>query len=1476
MDLKVLNSFLSKKQVIMSLAIFFIGLSTLFPLLQNSNLSFTDCIHDEKVVSPLKGDSYTNLSWDGNHIPSLSLQSFQQPKILFIIGSPSLPSSTHDIPFIDRIVNQMNFSVDIHDDDDNYEYEKYDAIVISRSIREYGAVDSLTYAPIPILTMEEMNCDEFRLGIDGARLRDHNYFYILNSSHYITGGLNENQNFYFSNDPKTSVTYLDGYDNIPAGVEIISLATIKSGDQNDKRTLITLDKGRNAWDLSPAPERRTFWGASYGSDLNSDGWDRWERTLKWVLYDDMPGNATINVHVKDLDNKDVLNAQVNLTDVINNSQTWTLNTTSDGSVSFISIPFGLYNITAEFEDSVNDSFSFLQIVGERTYHLDPNFWYDIQVSEYIDNSPPLIENVNYDNDTITFTADVFDQSALSFVYLNLTAINITDMSVEIWPKNFSMVQLSANQYYNDTALASLENSDVEVYYNIIVEDIANNSHVTEIFSFIMGDTLPPIIHDYDVQDFNNGTLVFYANITDDLSEVADPVILRINDSFVDMHLNSSGLWVYRTQAYYGLTLNYSIYSVKDGVGNENGSKVDLISPPFKIITPNDSIAPNIWGVSDTMSTHQNGLVEFSAYIDDWNDYQSGVNLSAVFIFLSINGIPVSSPMQVIGEISFGFEYSFNFNDTVYYRINASDLTGNFNPGFLHGPFVIDDNAIPQVVFGAVEFGNGTVLFNASVIDWPSNITSVTIYYTQNYFGTWSNTSMNNISMNLFFLEINDFSYTFLDVWYYVTAQDMAVNVFDPTPDEYQNIKLTDQVVPDVIFTVENSTVNDGEIMVTAWAKDYFGGVLDINNTFYVSFTHQGATDQFEMEYDAFYFYSFTQSFTFGESVTIKVWVNDSASNLGSKSKTIVIGDFAPPKILASDISEFQNGTVTFWAVIIDGPNGSGLPSENTSISLEYVFISIYREVMLWNGTGDVFAFSVSGFVPGNAFTYRITAVDNNNMSFTTEWVQAIIEDKTKPICEGYGHSEAIIGPQSTQLDFWVDSEDPFGVIETVNISLICFNGTTINHAMQYNGSKYVYSISLKCNTTFNYSIFICDQASNSITITTSAVRTYWGPVVIETDIEHTLDNNLIIWANVSDWGSGIDEVCLEYDFVSQGGNGGQGAALQVDTALMEFNGTFYVSSLVFNESGSITWTVIAHGSQNNLSYRKSSNTPYTFILPTVPPELADVLPLFFLVGFIPLTLAFFLVSVRKTHQRRVYRKKKREKDVALRYSDVLSIRSIICRNNSGLPFYTENFLYTDSDLDLTAGLTSAVSNLVSEVSQQELTKGKFDLLEREGFSILSHTNEYSTVSVVSEGRLSDFMRENIKTLHDVLENRLSQDQLEDPMFGDDPSEVQQLVYQYLMVGLLRPLCVDSDTIKIQRKSFTKTQRKWFNYVYQIPSLIDGQLIFYVMTFISILSLHGIPRAHIYEFLEKCYRFGILQPLSPNHHQFIRSLSQPSE
>lgn len=1501
----------NRKQTLIVTILILILLLSLSNIIQE-NINYSNELLVGKTSVPiLRDNSKNNYPRFPINLPSFAIQPFP-PRILFIVKNSSSPDSTYDQPFFEYMNSTLNYTVTYHDSNDSYSYEGYDAIVISDSI-DVDQVSSLANASIPILIMESFTYSVFRIASGRGSTNDDS-LYILNSNHFIT--VNEtNATDVTVYTSKVYIQFLKGYTNEPViWSEIDSLAQ-RTLHQTNERTLIALDKGRKDWDNVSTAERRTFWGATQGNILTQKGWELWNRTLRWILYDDMNGSATININVKDLDNKDVPNAEVNLTHSYDTNQNFSQSTTVEGQTTFTNIPYGTYNITVEFEDSINDTFSLINITGEQAFNLTANFDFTVRINEYIDNDPPIISNIGFFLSNKTFHAEVYDASALMMVNLSLTASNATPFTRK---GNYTMVTTDGVFYYNDTAAHDL--SAVNVTYNITAIDIAGNIRISETYSFLLGDNTPPTIYEYNVTDYENGTLQFYANITDSQSDVQDPVILRINESFAEMHLNASGYWVYRTQAYYDITLNYTIWSANDSVGNENGTRKFSLTPKFGLVTPKDNIYPHIWGVSDTSTVHENGYVEFTSYVDDWNEFQSGTNKSSVQLTLSVNGVNISHIMTPIGAITYYYEFTFNFEDTVYYWVNASDLARNIEQGDIHG-FNITDNAIPIVTYWAEEWGNGTVDFHAEVIDWPNNKTTTFVSYTQNWFDTpWPNITMTEFSESQFSTRVNDTKFQLQDIWYYVTAVDSSGNSYEPTLDQSLNITVTDKVPPIITFTIENSTLNDGEITVVAHATDEFGTPAGyVDNTFYINMSQDVVNTP--MDYDGFYHYTTTHSFPYEDLVTIIVWVQDDSGNLGIRNRTIIIGDYTPPKITRWGPIVYQNGTVKIWAEINEGVYGSGLADDNSSVTIDYIFISPEIATMTWNGSGNFFTYSISGFNPENAFTYRIKAIDKSNNANITDWEPVSILDLTPPVYKAFDHSEELVNCTASELHFWAEVEDPFGSILCANITLNYFDGSqwlNWTSEMIYNGSHYIYSIQFIRNNSFSYNLQIYDEALNinetpilshktldfqpstaldygvefsiselkagegrfwilvddtseeysledhfvnlsvrdetlgmwiinkklmksngthyiyNLSIpylhnfsyvmqlidggvlggyydpsqysNSSQMLDYWRPIIVSSGIDQVNETTIIVWANVSDWGSGVTDVNLSYEFKPIRSNGGAGS--QFNEIRMEFNESLYIAELTFSETGTLTWFIEAYDIRDSSI---SSQEEYTFLSQTEQPELfgLTLLQIILIIIVTVLVLTIILFGGRTFQRKRsvTYYKTQEIKD---KLAIIPNVYTILVSTEVGVPILTvTNILYQkDESLDdalsgLSVGidtfLQSFQSDFMQQVQQQsseystEMGKDeniRISVIEQHQIQIMIIASQNYRIFVFLKEKPSIFVREVFyKAIKDIEKNIFIPNLgiVDETLFGP---QVETILRKNFPITLLMPFIID--------------------------------------------------------------------------------------
>jgi hypothetical protein len=288
----------------------------------------------------------------------------------------------------------------------------------------------------------------------------------------------------------------------------------------------------------------------------------------------------------------------------------------------------------------------------------------------------------------------------------------------------------------------------------------------------------------------------------------------------------------------------------------------------------------------------------------------------------------------------------------------------------------------------------------------------------------------------------------------------------------------------------------------------------------------------------------------------------------------------------------------------------------------------------------------------------------------------------------------------------------------------------------------------------------------------------------------------------------------------------------------------------------IFWIEVADIYGNNVANTLYSE--YAFRMPISDINWSEIIPLLILVSIIPMALLIFTLFVRKRRQIKNRNKILKQREILERFSDVISLRAIICRNHHGLAFYTENFVGGGQDEDMVAGLTTAMSSLVSDVTQRQIKPGEFDALEREGFSILSYHGSFTTISLLSDAKMSSFMKEKMSELIEQIEKNFTQKELEGVISAELRLRAKNYVYDILPVGLLKPLMIDMEQFQKKSNQFTKQERNWWLLTKDIPSFKEAQQVFYAFTFLSNLTLKGITQADAFRYLEHCYELKVVR------------------
>ncbi len=258
-------------------------------------------------------------------------------------------------------------------------------------------------------------------------------------------------------------------------------------------------------------------------------------------------------------------------------------------------------------------------------------------------------------------------------------------------------------------------------------------------------------------------------------------------------------------------------------------------------------------------------------------------------------------------------------------------------------------------------------------------------------------------------------------------------------------------------------------------------------------------------------------------------------------------------------------------------------------------------------------------------------------------------------------------------------------------------------------------------------------------------------------------------------------------------------------------------------------------------------------------------PILIIISIILLVLVSITLISLKSYQNHKKSQKDIQNEIEYRFKDLLNLRGILCRNNHGILLYGENFRFKDQDGDLIAGITTAMSTFVDQVSEHSLKEGEFDILERGNFGIFSHQGKFTVLSLVSSGKLSKYTLDKLVTIHEQIESRFSPDELNSILNGDIKAEVEKIVYDNLPLGLLKPLIVENTVLRTKLNTFKKTEKKIYQIIGDVPSFIEGLQIFYALTLISSLTAQGITLTDAILFLEKLHNEGGLRNLTPEEH-----------
>ncbi|MBI2670363.1 hypothetical protein HYX18_00055, partial [Candidatus Woesearchaeota archaeon] len=341
----------------------------------------------------------------------------------------------------------------------------------------------------------------------------------------------------------------------------------------------------------------------------------------------------------------------------------------------------------------------------------------------IDDTTPLwnltLKNQStiFQNDLINFSIILSDNVALSNAVFSINQDGIF--------KNSSIYILTGKyaNLSNETRITSSVGTNVTWFW--FFNDSSGNNNITDMKSFIVNDSVPPVLISGTSQIKNQTTINqnmyvnFSANWTDDVA--LDSFIFSLdtgdgggfkNSTFIKFSANniSSNVTLFGTN-FIGNNISWK-FIANDTSANYNETKPDSFN-----LT--DSLLPNFTATMQNItSVRQNEIVNFSANLTDnykLKGFVFSINLGSGFMnnsfaYISNTFYVVSNETRITSSVGTNVTWFFVYNDT----FDNQNVT-------LMRSFIIADNTTPVFIIGSV-LKNETNVYQDYFVNFSANWT----------------------------------------------------------------------------------------------------------------------------------------------------------------------------------------------------------------------------------------------------------------------------------------------------------------------------------------------------------------------------------------------------------------------------------------------------------------------------------------------------------------------------------------------------------------------------------------------------------------------------------------------------------------------------------------------------------------------------------------------------------------------------------
>ncbi|MFX1514890.1 MAG: hypothetical protein ACFFC6_01140, partial [Promethearchaeota archaeon] len=405
--------------------------------------------------------------------------------------------------------------------------------------------------------------------------------------------------------------------------------------------------------------------------------------------------------------------------------------------------------------------------------------------------------------------------------------------------------------------------------------------------------------------------------------------------------------------------------------------------------------------------------------------------------------------------------------------------------------------------------------------------------------------------------------------------------------------------------------------------------------------------------------------------------------------------------------------------------------------------------------------------------------------------------------------------------FWIQTNDTFEDHPfDYNITLSIFDETDAlwilsEKYMDLNGTHFIFTFAIGYLHYFSYYMTLIDPGTlegyyeANQYFDTNQMLDYWEPIIHDVGIQDISETSKLIWANVSEnenWGSGVANVTLYYDFSPSEG-GGSGSEYKKEE--MIFNGSLYTYNLIVNESGTLNWFVEAFDVRNS---SKSENLVEDI---NIPREQFGISLLEMILVVVGLVSGFILVVLASTSlQKWRVRRTQWIREIDEKLAIIPNIYTILVSTEVGVPVFTiTNIMYqkdetlNDALSGLSVGIDAFLQSFQTDFLQQlqledfevsERASGiniRMSVIEQHQVQVLIAATQMFRVFVFLREKPSNFTREAFSNIIEELEKTVHIQDLgivDERIYGP---QVEAVLQKYFPLTLLEPFVID--TLKIR-------------------------------------------------------------------------------